>query len=596
MLKRLTNNLVLTTLRRARFLLTRDEKRRGIGMVIVSLISILVDVAGLALLVPLMMAATDQKFVEDNETMAWLLQFLGGGDYGKLLVMMAVVVLVVFLLKNAFTLLVGNWQSRFIWDVATNLARRQYMKYYGRGFTYFKQTSSSDIVNNIINIPVFFASGVLTSLINFLTEFSVLTFIIVSIALIDPILFIALLLVLAPSGFLIYGGTKNRLYSLGKKQQTFGAKNYARIQQAIFGFVDVRLTNKEEVFLDGYVAGQRDLNNTFRQKYLISLIPSKGLEVMAVLGIVVIFGYSYFVSKTTEGIFEFVAVFAAAAFRVLPSMNRSLAALMGMKNQMASLDELEDGFLPVKMDNIEAKPMDYEKTIEFKDLSFQFDDADGKGYALRNINFKVKKGEKIGLIGESGSGKTTLMNILLRFLVESDGGIYVDGKKLELEDIASWRAKIGYVQQQVFLVDGTLRENIAFGEKPDEVNDAQVMSALEQSSLLEFVKTLPNGVNTQVGEMGSRLSGGQRQRIGIARALYYKSEVLVFDEATSALDTETENSITESINAIGADKTVFVIAHRITTLKSCERIFELKDGKVAAVWNYDDLIKDRVLK
>lgn len=594
MLERLKNNLVLMTLRRAEKLLTKEEKRRGIKMVIVSLISIVIDVAGLAMLIPLMMAATDKQFVLDNSKMNWLLVNFAGGDYGLLLVLLAVSVLLIFLSKNSFTLLVGSWQSRFIWDVATNLARRQYMKYYNRGFTYFKVTSSSEIVNNIVNIPVFFASGVLTSVINFLTEFSVLTFIVISIAIFDPTLFLALILVLAPSGFLIYGGTKNRLYVLGRTQQRLGAENYARIQQAIFGFVDVRLTNRENVFLENYQEGQKQLNNTFRQKYLISLIPSRGLEVIAVLGIVVIFGYSYFISNSTDGIFEFVAIFAAAAFRVLPSMNRSLAALMGMKNQIPSLDELERGNLPVEMDSTKVAPMDFNSTIEFRNLGFKFDD--GEGYALKNINLSVKKGEKIGLIGESGSGKTTLMNILLRFLLESEGGIYVDDKKLETSDVASWRAKIGYVQQQVFLLDGTLSENVAFGEKASEVDEKQVWAALEQASMLEFVKSLPDGIHTPVGEMGSRLSGGQRQRIGIARALYYKSEVLVFDEATSALDTETENSITESINAIGEDKTVFVIAHRITTLKSCERIIELKDGKIDRIWNYQDLIQEKVLK
>jgi ABC-type multidrug transport system fused ATPase/permease subunit len=172
----------------------------------------------------------------------------------------------------------------------------------------------------------------------------------------------------------------------------------------------------------------------------------------------------------------------------------------------------------------------------------------------------------------------------------------VDGKKLDHDDVASWRAKVGYVQQQVFLIDGTLKENVAFGEKPDEIDEERLRLAIEQASLMDFVLKLPDGWDTQVGEMGARLSGGQRQRIGIARALYFQSSVLIFDEATSSLDTDTENLITESIQALQHDKTVFVIAHRITTLRNCDRIIELKDGGLHASWTYPELVRERMLK
>ncbi len=659
---RFNKNLVIRTLRRSARLLTPVESKRAMKMAIYSIISVFIDVAGLSMLIPVMMAANDPSLVtgpvqnevavtihpdsplpdedlvfvfpkklsltihpdttssgpialdyrkpksntagvnpsvssslpSDTNLLRKLYLALGFKTYESYMLFLAVLVLVVFLIKNSITLFVGYLQSKFAYDVATNLARRQYMKYYNRGYTYFKETNSADIVNNIINIPVFYVGGVLISLINFLTEIAVLLLIIIGIAIVDIKLFGALLVVLLPSGFAIYGLTKNQLYAIGQEQLRLGAITFSRINQAIFGFVDVRLTNKETHFLEAYEKEQISLNESFKIKHTITMVPSRALEVIAVLGILVIFSYAFFFGEGSNTIFEFVAIFAAAAFRVLPSMNRSLAALMGIKGQMFSMEVLEEGELPTKMDKMDVHPMDYNTSIEFRDVSFTFKGAEKP--ALSKVNFTVKKGEKIGIIGESGSGKTTLMNLLLRFLREDDGGIYVDGKKIEYEDIASWRAKVGYVQQQVFLIDDTLKQNVAFGENPLEIDEERLKMALEQASLTEFVSTLPHGWDTQVGEMGARLSGGQRQRIGIARALYYQSNVLIFDEATSALDTETENMITESIQALQLDKTVFVIAHRLTTLRNCDRILELKDGKLLNEWTYAGLVQEKMLK
>ncbi|HEX2898545.1 MAG TPA: ABC transporter ATP-binding protein [Bacteroidia bacterium] len=627
---RLKKNLIVLTLRRSSRLLTNKEKQRAVTMALYSLFSVFIDVAGLSLLIPVMMAANDPTLVtgpvqasntiaqdslgvssaDSSKTATYgatkaaepskpnilhrIYKGMGFKSYESYMLFLAVCVLLVFILKNSITLFVGYMQSRFAYDVATSLARRQYMKYYNRGYTYFKETNSADIVNNIINIPIFYVGGVLLSLINFLTESAVLLLIIVGIAVVDIKLFGALLIVLVPSGLAIYGLTKNRLYAIGQEQLRLGAITFSRINQAIFGFVDVRLTNKENYFLRAYEKEQVSLNETFKVKHVIAMVPSRALEVIAVLGILVIFGYAFFLGQGSGTIFEFVAIFAAAAFRVLPSMNRSLAALMGIKSQMFSLEVLEEGELPTKMEKMDVRPMEYAHSIEFKDVSFSFTGAETK--ALNGVNFTVKKGEKIGIVGESGSGKTTLMNILLRFLREDEGGIYIDGKKLEYEDIASWRAKVGYVQQQVFLIDASLKQNVAFGEDPEEIDEERLKMALEQASLIEFVHSLPHGWDTQVGEMGARLSGGQRQRIGIARALYYQSSVLVFDEATSALDTETENLITESIQALQRDKTVFVIAHRLTTLRNCDRILEFKHGKLVAVWSYADLVTEKMLK
>ncbi len=588
------NNLLLSSLKRTAGLLTAKERLRSYVIGIYTLVAVLVDVAGLALAIPVMLAAAEPKLVKDPGPIHDFKEFMGATSYGSYMVLLAALLLLVFIVKNSITLLANYLQSRYAYDIATNLARRQFIKYYNRGYTYFKDTNSADIANNVLNIPVFFVSGILVSLINFFSEAAVLILIVVTIAVTDIKLFGALVVVLVPTSAAIYALTKNRLYSLGQRQLRLGMSTMHRINQAIFGYVDVRLTNKENYFLDAYLKEQVHMNETLKAKHVINLVPTRALEAIAVLGILVIFSHSYLTSTTETVVFQFVASFAVAAFRMLPSLNRCLTAIMTIKGSLSFLEVLEEGSLPTEMERMVKRPLTFEKSIAFKDVSFWF--AGAAGRAVDKMSFEVNKGEKIGIIGESGSGKTTLMNLLLRFLQENEGGIYIDGHKLDNDDIAGWRDKVGYVQQNVFLIDDSLRQNVAFGQHPEEIDEARLLSALEQASLLDFVKSLPAGLDTPVGEMGGRLSGGQRQRIGIARALYYQSQVLVFDEATSALDTDTENAITESIQSLQKGMTVFVVAHRYTTLRNCDRIIELKEGKLVNVMTYPELVHEKMLK
>ena len=230
----------------------------------------------------------------------------------------------------------------------------------------------------------------------------------------------------------------------------------------------------------------------------------------------------------------------------------------------------------------------FNDTIEVKNLHFRFPHV--KDDMLKGVNMKIRKGEKIGIVGASGSGKTTLMNVLLRFYEEQKGEITVDGVPIREDNTRNWRNMMGYVKQDIFLIDGSIRDNITFGDvKPD---DDRLMQAIRLASLEGLVKSLPQGVDTMIGERGSRLSGGQRQRISIARSLYRNAEILIFDEATSALDNQTEQEVSEAIDSLSdADKTIFIIAHRITTLKNCDRIYELDNGKISGVYQYQELLE-----
>jgi ABC-type multidrug transport system fused ATPase/permease subunit len=327
--------------------------------------------------------------------------------------------------------------------------------------------------------------------------------------------------------------------------------------------------------------------------HLPSLIPLRANELVALSGVVLIFIYAIFLTDQSGEAILMISMFAAAAYRMMPSLNRLVNSMMYIRKNMTALQNLSiypDLAREINTTDNDTK-LRFEDSIEIKNLSFRFPST--QSAVLQNISMNVKKGEKIGIVGPSGSGKTTLMNVFLRFYEEQEGGIYVDGEQLERENILQWRNMLGYVKQDIFLLDGTIIENIAFGDSNPDLK--RVNSAIQQSSLEQLIKELPEGIHTKIGERGSRISGGQRQRISIARSLYRNAEILIFDEATSALDTQTEQEVSESIDSLSdAHKTIFIIAHRITTLKNCDRIYELENGRIKGIHTYRQLL-DKVI-
>jgi len=268
-----------------------------------------------------------------------------------------------------------------------------------------------------------------------------------------------------------------------------------------------------------------------------------------------------------------------------------MIAVIEIRAHQYTLDVLDRVNNVYKEENQDPSPVKFHKEIQFNNVTFQFEDKED--LILDGLSLKIKKGERLGVIGKSGSGKSTLMNLLLLFYEPSSGSINCDGLKLDISKQEAWRKLIGYVPQEVFLNDGNIRENVAFGVEEGDIHDALILQCLERASLKDLLDSLPDGIYSSIGERGSRLSGGQRQRLGIARALYFGAEILLFDEATSALDSGTEKEITDSINKLAEEHiTMLIIAHRITSLKHCSRIVEMEEGKLVGEYSFEQLIKE----
>jgi len=446
--------------------------------------------------------------------------------------------------------------------------------YYKKGFSYFKKTNSNITLRDIYVIPSRFASAITMNLLMLLNEIIILILIITGILAYDIKIILILSITVLPTFFIFYKLTKKKIKHIGDETNRLTPEIGKSIFQSIFGYVDVIITGTKQMFFDKVRLLVKPLAKLNVSRTVFNLAPTKVIESAMILSIVIILIYGVYTLPTKEEILSLIAIYALAAYRIMPSINRLMISINTLTENQYTFDVMNE----ITQDNIETKTTEqnisFENSIEIKNISFQYDDGDDA--VLNNFSLSIKKGETIGIRGKSGGGKTTLMNIMLGLLQPTYGEFVIDNTTINQNNIEAWQKQIGYVQQDVYLLDATLAENIAFGIKKEQINIEKINKAIEQSSLKEFVDSLPLGIETRVGERGTQLSGGQKQRVGIARALYFNSEVLFFDEATSALDPQTEKEITESIHKLSTEGlTMIIIAHRETSLQGADKIIEI---------------------
>ncbi len=376
----------------------------------------------------------------------------------------------------------------------------------------------------------------------------------------------------------------NRKYSRrwGEEGQQYKAKIYQWMNQALGGIKEVKVLNRDENFIKSYDSYLIRYVRVLRLNRLIGIIPKYIIEMTCMTGLLLaVIVKMFFGQKDLAEFVPQLATFAVAAFRLLPSVGRINEHMSAVIFASPSLDLIYHDLKEIETLNVEKTERDenwqFREKIEVKRVAYRY--PDGEENVVENASFKIRKGEIAAFIGTSGAGKSTMVDILLGLLPPQQGKILADGMDI-YKNLPTWQKEIGYIPQAIYLSDDTIRNNVAFGISEDEIDEQAVIHALQQAQLFDFVDTLPEGMDTYVGDRGIRLSGGQRQRIGIARALYHSPEVLVLDEATSALDSDTEAAVMEAIDCLKGQKTIIIIAHRLTTIKNADVIFEVKDGKV----------------
>lgn len=585
------NNPYFNALKNINEILDEDQKKRSLLMWGLLLINAVFDLFGLAAIFPLMNAALEPESIHENKYLKILYDFVGIQDNITFLFILSACLFLIFLIKNTVSIIIFYIQAKFSFNISKRLSQKVFQFYYDQGYLYIANQDSGKKNYDILIIPYYFGSSYLVETLIMSTEIVVLLFIFLGLLIYNPTAVIFLMVFIIPIFGLVYLLTKNKTKRIGDERNEIYPKVTSTIIDSMQAYNDVQLSNKQHYFFKYFTALVEKINRLDSlQIGIYSKIHQRLNDIILGLSLLIIFGFAYFFRENAAQILSLLTVFGIAAYRVLPAVNRIMGSTLAIKNVSYLIKELKPlaNYKLQEYKNIDA--LTFQNEIKFENVGFNYPESNKD--VINGLSFSVKKGETVGFVGSSGSGKTTLLHVFLRFLPESKGDITIDGIKLDTSNNAAFQKSIGYVQQNVYIKNGTLRENIAFGLEPHEVNEMQLNKAVEDAMLSDFVSQHPDGYEMMLGENGVKLSGGQRQRVGIARALYKDAQILLFDEATSALDHETEKAIVATINHLAKlDKTIIIVAHRVTTLEMCDRIYSLEDGKVKGVYRYDEVLK-----
>ncbi|HUN01305.1 MAG TPA: ABC transporter ATP-binding protein [Niabella sp.] len=580
--------------------LPRKLKIKAILNLLYIFLNSLIELIGIAFLIPLLVVILDEEKIKTN---FWLNELYTIGDFesnSSFIIFLSVLILFFTISKNLASLFLLRLRFRFSFSVYQYISQALFQTYYGLNFQRLKAQNSNKLVNNITSVTLLFSQNVINSVLGIINESLVFFLFAIGLFIYNPSVIFLLTLTILPFVLIFFQLVKRQMQILGKERNRVAIEQNKLLYESFQGYVDIEIRNKRQWRLKIFADLLREMNQLQVRNSLYLQLPLKFIEVVIVFALVAIICFGLWSGESLGSIGVLLGIIAVAAYRLLPGINRLMNFSLTLRNHEYTLDIIKEISTKREENQFDTSQLNSSSDITFNHrikierLSFSFDE---KAYVLQNINFTIQKGEIIGIIGASGAGKTTLLNILLRFYKETEGMIQVDDQVLDDTNTASWRRLIGYVPQDVFVFDGTLKENIALGEKLEDVDLDQLNRVIESANLGELVSTWEKGVETPLGERGGKLSGGQKQRLGIARALYKGAEILFFDEATSALDVQTEEEINTSIKNLSETNhllTIVIIAHRYTSLKHCTKIIELQEGKLTKEWLYDELIEKNI--
>jgi len=569
-------------------LLSNNDRRGALVLLVLMMIGMVLETLGIGLIIPAITIMMQDDLVSSYPSIASVLHFLGNPSQIVLITFAMLGLVSVYFVKNLFLGFLVWKQANFIFNVQTKLSHKLFSIYLRQPYTFHLQRNSAELVRNVGGEVGAFTS-VIASAQMLIAELMVLTGISILLLLVEPIGALIVAIVLGGAAWSFHRLTRDRISRWGVERQYHEGLRIQHLQQGLGGAKDVKLLGREVDFLDQYYLHNMNSARVTKLQSVLQNYPRLIFELLAVTGLAILVISMLSQGRNMSTIIPTLGLFAAAAFRLMPSVNRVLNSVQSLRYSLPVVNLLYEEI------NLASEPvsektnslMPFTNRLSLNNIKFQYSGA--ALLALDSITINIKKGETIGFIGESGSGKSTLIDIILGLLTPIDGRIEVDSQNIQ-KNLRAWQDHIGYVPQSIYLTDDTFRRNIAFGLPNDQIDDAAVMYAIHAAQLEDFVSSLPDGIETIVGERGIRISGGQRQRIGIARALYHDPDVLVLDEATSALDTETEIGVMNAVMALHCNKTIIIVAHRLSTVEKCDRIYQLERGKIIAEGSPDKML------
>lgn len=537
-------------------LLTKEERRRGVWVALSVLMRALLDFAGVAALIPILITVFGER--TDMRT--------------SLLV--CGLALAFVLLKNVMVIFLARFQSSFLLRLYQVFSRKMFCNYYHRGLLFQKSKSSVQLAHEVNFVCYTFSLCILSPIFRIAGEALLLLLMVTALMLWEPMIGALLCFVFMPIVMLYVWMVKGRLRRYGAEELEARRTQSRTVVEAFRGYTELEIAQAFRSSLTSFDEGLKVINHSRLRMETVQLLPSCLSEVAIVIGLALLL----LAGDGNLGVVS--GVFAVAAYRMIPAVRGILNGWNTLQNASYSIDVVVDGVsdgdgrwqMVMTDDEDDGEDFTFNRSLELKHLTFAFPDGE---VILDDFNAVIRKGERIGVRGPSGSGKSTLFNLMLGFFPPTGGSVEIDGRQLTLENRRQWHRLVGYVPQEIFIIQGSLADNIALGRPIDKEKIGKV---LEQVQLKEWAATLPDGMDSSLGEYGSRLSGGQKQRIGIARALYKDAEVLFFDEATSALDNQTEQEINQALQELSAthkELTMIIIAHRESSLTFCDRVIEV---------------------
>lgn len=562
----------------------RREQWQCFGIIVLTLIGAVFEAVGISGILPLVSMLADENFISKYPQAQRLFAQVGLTEPREILLACTFGLMAFFLFKNIYMFGIAYLQMRFTYAKQNYYASALMRLYLSKPYLYHVEKNSAELIRNIAgNVPQVFSIMIVNAFL-LITEFLIIISIWIMLLYVDAFTATIAIGILATILVMSIKKIKSRLARQGKKQQKYSLEIIKSLNQGLGGIKETKVLGKENFFANDFYNSFRQFNQANFEYSVVSLAPRFVIESIVNFGLLSLIIYKILIGDVISDIVPILSLLALAAFRLMPSVNRIVGQYNNLQYLSATFDTVYKDFMEIKTNGIIFKDKlikDYffEK-LKIEKLEFIY--PQNKDKVLKNVSFEINKGDFVGIVGESGAGKTTFVDVLLGLLEPVGGKITVNGVDV-FQDIRSWQKILAYVPQSIYLVDGTIRENIALGEENENIDEAMVWQALKMAELDEFVQKLPEGLETKVGERGVKLSGGQRQRIGIARALYSKPQVLILDEATSALDSQTEQNITETILKLKGQLTIIAIAHRLSTLEKCDFKVEFKDGYATVV-------------
>ncbi len=576
---------MIKILKKLNRLLDKKQKSFMVVLFIMMLFGAALETASVAIIIPAVTLLMDSDAVNNNALVAGIYNFLGFTSNRTFIIFVMCSLIFAFVFKNIYLYIQQKVLFRFIYTNQFRTSERMMKNYMRKDYEYYLNADTAVIQRNITS-DVNNMYALILSLMQLLSESIVFVCIAVVLFIADPVMTLMISAILLVTLFVIKSVLKPLMHKAGKDNQDYYSDLFKWISEAVTGIKEIKTGGREQYFVDEYIKCGNGYVNAVQKYTLYTNIPRLLIETVCVVVMVSYMLILMLTGNDTSQMMAIIGAFGGALLRLMPCANRINNQLNNIAYfepfLMGVSDNLQDEISGVYKDNEfdpDAKKLPVKEKIELKDICYHYPGSDVMIYDHADLTIPV--GKSVGIVGSSGAGKSTVVDVLLGLLKIQSGSISADGVDvLDEKNYRGWLRNIGYIPQSIFMLDATIRKNVAFGVPDEKISEERVWQVLKDAQLDEFVRSLPEGLDTGIGERGVRLSGGQRQRIGIARALYEDPEVLILDEATSALDNDTESAIMDSINRFQGEKTLIIIAHRLQTIEKCDMVFRVEEGSI----------------